>query len=141
VDFGLARVTKGGMVKAGEIWATPYYVPPETIEGREEDFRSDMYAFGATLYHALAGKPPCAEPSMETRALLEAKRKVLPLKEAAPGVSPQMCRVVDRAMAYEPDDRFHSYTEMIGALGAAAAAGGRADGRGKGWWLVAGTAA
>ena len=58
VDFGLALVTKGGMATATEIWATPYYVPPEAIEGLAEDFRSDVYAFGATLYHALAGKPP-----------------------------------------------------------------------------------
>ncbi len=33
VDFGLALVTKGGKAKATEIWATPYYVPPEAIEG------------------------------------------------------------------------------------------------------------
>jgi eukaryotic-like serine/threonine-protein kinase len=54
VDFGLALVTHGGKAQATELWATPYYVPPETVEGQAEDFRSDIYAFGATLYHALA---------------------------------------------------------------------------------------
>ena len=59
VDFGLALLLgKGGTAQAKEIWATPYYVPPETIEGHPEDFRSDMYAFGATLYHAAVGRPP-----------------------------------------------------------------------------------
>ena len=53
VDFGLALVTQGGKAQATELWATPYYVPPETVEGHAEDFRSDIYAFGATLYHAL----------------------------------------------------------------------------------------
>ena len=72
VDFGLALVTQGGKAQAKELWATPYYVPPETVEGDEEDFRSDIYAFGATLYHALAGKPSCGEESMSTDLLREA---------------------------------------------------------------------
>jgi tRNA A-37 threonylcarbamoyl transferase component Bud32 len=117
VDFGLALLLgKGGTAKPTEIWATPYYVPPETIEGHPEDFRSDMYAFGATLYHALAGKPPCNEESMATNILREAKRKVVPLQTAAPWVTPRTCALVDRAMAYDPKKRFSSYDEMISYL-------------------------
>ena len=117
VDFGLALLLgKGGTAQAKEIWATPYYVPPETIESHPEDFRSDMYAFGATVYHALAGKPPCDEESMATVILREAKRKVVPLQTSAPWVSPQTCRAVDRAMAYDPAKRFQSYDEMLAHL-------------------------
>ncbi|MEO0017598.1 MAG: hypothetical protein RLZZ522_881 [Verrucomicrobiota bacterium] len=117
VDFGLALlIGKGGTAQATEFWATPYYVPPETIEGHPEDFRSDMYAFGATLYHALAGKPPCNEESMATHLLREAKRKVVPLQTAAPWITPRTCAVVDRAMAYDPAQRFASYDEMISYL-------------------------
>ncbi|MGC4017728.1 MAG: protein kinase [Luteolibacter sp.] len=116
VDFGLALVTKGGKAQATEIWATPYYVPPETIEGLEEDFRSDVYAFGATLYHALAGVPSCAEETMDTLKLREAKQNVRPLAQAAPGLTPETCAVVDRAMAYDPANRFTSYDEMLAAL-------------------------
>ncbi len=117
VDFGLALLLgKCGTAQAQEIWATPYYVPPETIEGQSEDFRSDMYAFGATSYHALAGKPPCNEESMATAILREAKRKVVPLQTSAPWVSALTCAVVDRAMAYDPAKRFQSYDEMIAHL-------------------------
>jgi len=116
VDFGLALVTKGGEAKADEIWATPYYVPPEAIEGGVEDFRSDIYAFGATLYHALAGVPSCNEDSMDTKLLRNAKTKVIPLKRVAPEVSYETCAIVDRAMSYEPRNRFRSYNEMIIAL-------------------------
>ena len=116
VDFGLALVTKGGKATAAEIWATPYYVPPETIEGQEEDFRSDVYAFGATLYHALAGKPSCNEESMDTNRLREAKKKILPLAKAAPWISADTCAIVDRAMAHEPKQRFRSYDELLSAL-------------------------
>jgi tRNA A-37 threonylcarbamoyl transferase component Bud32 len=116
VDFGLALVTKGGKAKATEIWATPYYVPPETIEGMQEDFRSDLYAFGATIYHALAGKPPCDEESMDTNKLREAKRRVMPLAKMAPWVSLDTCLAVDRAMAHDPNQRFRSYNDLLSAL-------------------------
>jgi len=116
VDFGLALVTMGGKAQAKEIWATPYYVPPEAIEGRPEDFRSDIYAFGATFYHALAGKPPCGEESMVTTILREAKLNVRPLAAAAPQLNAETCAVIDRAMAFEPGRRFQSYDELIAAL-------------------------
>jgi hypothetical protein len=119
VDFGLALVTQGGKATASELWATPYYVPPETVEGGEEDFRSDIYAFGSTLYHALSGKPPCGEESMATDVLREAKKKILPLSAADPSLSVDTCRVIERAMAYQPADRFASYDEMIAGLATA----------------------
>jgi len=119
VDFGLALVTKGGTATADEIWATPYYVPPETIDGAAEDFRADIYALGATLYHALAGRPSCAEDSMSSAVLREAKRHIPRITEVAPWLSAETCAVVDRSMAYAPADRFSSYDELIAALNGA----------------------
>jgi len=116
VDFGLALVTKGGSATAAEIWATPYYVPPETIEGLAEDFRSDIYAFGATFYHALAGKPSCDEETMDTNRLREAKRKIPSLVKVAPGISAETCAIIERAMAHDPEQRFRSYDDLIAAL-------------------------
>ncbi len=116
VDFGLALVTQGGTARATEIWATPFYVPPETVEGHAEDFRSDIYAFGATLYHALSGSPPCGGDWTTSEALLEAKKHIAPLGMAAPWASTATCRLVDRAMAHDPAARFDSYDELIAAL-------------------------
>jgi len=129
VDFGLALVTQGGKAQAAEIWATPYYVPPETIEGYPEDFRSDIYAFGATLYHALAGKPSCGEETMKTDVLREAKKRVVPLGRLEPSLSEATVRIVNKAMHYHPADRYASYEEMITDLQKAqkrVAAGGSA---------------
>jgi serine/threonine protein kinase len=119
VDFGLALVTQGGKAQATELWATPYYVPPETVEGKPEDFRSDIYAFGATLYHALAGKPSCGEESMATDILREAKKKIVPLSAVEPSISVDTCRIVEHAMAYESSARFSSYDELIANLAVA----------------------
>lgn len=119
VDFGLALVTKEGKATASELWATPFYVPPETVEGKEEDFRSDIYALGSTLYHALAGTPPCNEASMSTTLLLKAKQEIVPLHKVAPEISEKTCQIVAHAMAYLPENRFSSYDEMIQLLSSA----------------------
>ncbi len=112
VDFGLALVTQGGVAKADEVWATPYYVPPEALLGQEEDFRSDMYALGATLYHALSGKPSIPEHTKSSRTVLDGKKHIEPLANIAPWLKPETCQLVERAMAFQPEDRFDSYQEM-----------------------------
>ena len=119
VDFGLALVTQGGAAKAEEIWATPYYVSPETLDNLEEDFRSDMYALGATLYHALSGVPPFTVETRSTTELKTIKQTIPKLKKVAPWLSKETCYVIDRAMAFAPKDRFSSYREMHAALEAA----------------------
>jgi len=112
VDFGLALVTQGGLAKADEIWATPHYVPPEALDGKEEDFRSDIYALGATLYHALSGKTPLSADTKSTREVRRAKEHIPPLAKVAPWLNAATCRMVDKAMALRPEDRFASYVEM-----------------------------
>ncbi len=113
VDFGLALRTHGGKAHAAEIWATPYYVSPETIQGSPEDIRADIYAFGATLYHALSGKVPCGDRTMSSSALVEAKRNIVPLRDVMPTLSDGICKVVEKAIAFDPKDRFSSYDEII----------------------------
>lgn len=119
VDFGLALMTKGGVATPDELWATPFYVPPETIEGLEEDYRADVYAFGATFYHVLAGKPPCTEESMVTTQLREAKKHIVPLSIACPHLAMETCAVIECSMAYDPSARFGSYDELIESLNTA----------------------
>ena len=61
LDFGLARKTPAGggpgtMTVRHEIAGTPHYMSPEQIRGETVDQRSDVFAFGATLYRMLAGR-------------------------------------------------------------------------------------
>ncbi|MEO8206592.1 MAG: serine/threonine-protein kinase, partial [Chthoniobacterales bacterium] len=55
VDFGLALALADEAAQRGEVWGTPYYIAPEKLNNEPEDFRSDMYSLGGTLFHALAG--------------------------------------------------------------------------------------
>lgn len=116
LDFGLALITQEGRVRANEVWATPYYVPPEALEQGIEDFRSDLYAFGASLYHALYGRPPFESTSTSNTILRRAKQTIPRLCQAAPWVSPATGEVIDRMMAFQPGDRWASYAEVIKAL-------------------------
>ncbi|MCP5551239.1 MAG: serine/threonine protein kinase [Akkermansiaceae bacterium] len=54
VDFGLA-LQHGGSDEVEDLWATPFYVPPEKLDGEADDFHEDIYS-GRDLFHALAGR-------------------------------------------------------------------------------------
>jgi serine/threonine protein kinase len=116
VDFGLALITQDGSAQAEEVWATPYYVPPETLERGTEDFRSDIYAFGATLYHALAGRPPFESTSTANSVLRRAKQTIPRLTKVAPWIGQATGETIDRMMAFKPEHRWSSYAEVIASF-------------------------
>ena len=116
LDFGLALITQDGRAQAKEAWATPYYVPPEALERDIEDFRSDLYAFGATLYHGLAGCPPFESGTNSISSLRKAKKAIPKLCKVAPWISRNTGEIVDRMMAFNPDHRWPSYSKVMKAL-------------------------
>jgi hypothetical protein len=113
VDFGLAVLMEHAGSVAGEVWGTPYYVAPEPLDGRPEDFRSDMYALGATLFHALTGKPPHQANTNSMRELLEIKRQPVLAQSAAPFISSATAHLLNKMLSFSPEDRFQSYPELI----------------------------
>ena len=113
VDFGLARILESVDRDEGEIWATPYYVPPEKLHQEMEDFRSDIYSLGATLFHALAGQPPYSADTASIDELKAIKDKAISLEMFSPNVSVTTCGLIDRMMERNPEDRYSSYEEMI----------------------------
>ena len=116
VDFGLAVLLEHAGTVMGEIWGTPAYVAPEKLDNRREDLRSDIYSLGATLFHALAGVPPCDLETNQMGVLLEAKRKQPALRTLAKGVSEATAFAIDKTLKFEPGERFQSYEELIKAL-------------------------
>ncbi len=116
IDFGLALITKGGKVKSEEIWATPHYVPLEVLDRKKEDLRSDLYALGSTLYHALQGNPPFKATSTRTKDLRESKKQIPKIGENLPSLSASTCAVIDMMMAYEPKKRMSTYSEALAMM-------------------------
>ncbi len=116
VDFGLAGAADQKTETKGEIWGTPYYVAPENLNNEPEDFRSDIYSLGATLFQALAGRPPIEGETNSASALRELKNQPLVLAEVAPDISDETSRTIMRMLAPNPAQRFGSYQELIKAL-------------------------
>ncbi len=110
-DFGLT--TSGDAIRAGEGWAgTLAYLAPEQIRGERLDARTDVYALGCVLYHALTGRPPFAGD--DEQAVLDAHLQGRPPvpSDVVPGLPPALDDVVRRAMAKRPEDRFATAGEL-----------------------------
>ena len=116
VDFGLAIVMDEEAMVRGEIWGTPYYIAPEKLDNQPEDFRSDIYSLGGTLFHALAGRPPYEAESASMVALKQLKSQQVSLQAFAPDVSSETAYVINRMMAKNPEERYQSYEDLIGHL-------------------------
>lgn len=115
VDFGLSLLHSESDVER-EIWVTPYYAAPETLLRRQEDFRTDMYALGATMYHMLVGAPPKVDASQSSDILLESKKTLPPMDQVVNDISPMTCFIVDKLMTFNLEDRFSSYAELMNAV-------------------------
>ncbi len=113
VDFGLAVVMDEVAHARGEIWGTPYYIAPEKLDNQPEDFRSDIYSLGGTLFHALAGRPPYEADTASTVALKQLMSQPVSLQAFAPDVSSETAYVINRMLAKNPAERYASYPELV----------------------------
>ena len=116
VDFGLSLSFETTDHFDGEIWGTPYYVAPEKLEREKEDFRSDLYSLGATLFHAISGRPPYEGEDPNAVAMKHLSGNVVSLKAFVPDISDQMAYAVSKAMARYPEDRYESFAAFIEQL-------------------------
>ena len=115
-DFGLASVAAQSPEDHREIWGTPHYVAPERLKNEPEDFRSDIYSLGATLFHAIAGRAPIEGETNSAIALLKLKSDPINLKQVVPEVLETTACVFHRMIAPDAKDRFSSYDELVSEL-------------------------
>jgi len=119
-DFGLARVARTGetseLTQAGITMGTPLYMSPEQVEGKPLDPRSDLYSFGATCYHILAGSPPFQGETVLGVAMQHIKTPPEPLENHRRDLPPALCRMVHRMLAKDPNNRYQSAGELLGDL-------------------------
>jgi hypothetical protein len=114
-DFGSARLAdRATMTQTGALVGTLGYVAPNVVAGRRADARDDVYGLGMTLYFALTGEPP---PIAAPGATLSdhAGHGVHP-RELRLAVPPWLDRIVARATAPDPADRFATVNRMREAL-------------------------
>jgi eukaryotic-like serine/threonine-protein kinase len=128
-DFGLAAFATQNSQSDSVIWGTPAYVAPERLCNQPEDLRSDIYSLGATLFHAVAGKPPIDSSTTSATELRELKQHPSELRAIAPDVSAPTARVLQRMIAPDPKQRFSFYNDVLAELDVARRAFERAEAR------------
>lgn len=116
VDFGLALFVERGPDSSSEIWATPYYVAPEKVIDNREDYRSDIFSLGATLFHALTGRPPHKAESNNIQELRSIKTRRVALEDSGLRFAPRTVHVVNRMVAFRPQERCANYDETVEEL-------------------------
>jgi serine/threonine-protein kinase len=117
IDFGLAALPHlEGMTATGIILGTPEYMAPEQIRGQPVDPRTDVYALGALIYHALVGHPPFRGDSPIAVSFAQVNEPLQPPDTVVSGISPAWSQLVVRAMAKDPSQRFQGVGELAAAL-------------------------
>ena len=95
---------------------TPQYMAPEQLFGEPVDARADLYATGAVLFECVTGRPVFEAPTV--LALIARHLDGRPPDPATlnPEVPAQLGRVILRALARRPEDRWQSASELLQAL-------------------------
>ncbi|MBL8716656.1 MAG: serine/threonine protein kinase [Myxococcales bacterium] len=126
LDFGVAKLmlpetrdpalASTALTALGAVVGTPEYMAPEQARGREVDRRTDLYALGASLYHALSGRVPFSAPSVNALLFAIVEDAPLSLSSLRGDLDPGLVAVIDRAMRKRPEDRYPSAAEFREAL-------------------------
>jgi serine/threonine-protein kinase len=122
-DFGLTRLAGSDteLTGSGQWIGTVEYCSPEQLRGERTDARADVYSLGCVLFAALCGKPPFSQGTV-TATMLAHLHDPPPLPSSL-GAPHEFDRVIARALAKRPEDRYPS----TGDLGRAALAAARGE--------------
>ncbi len=116
-DFGIAKLLDAqGVTHTGQVLGSPAHMAPEQIEGGEVDARADVFGTGVLLYEMLTGTLPFEgqNPAQVLRRVLDGT--FLPAERVRPRVGAAYGRIVARALARDPADRYPSAQAFALAL-------------------------
>ncbi len=118
-DFGIARAVSQQtmtLTKPGLVMGSVYYISPEQAQGHELHESSDLYSVGVVLYQMLTGELPFTGESPVTVALKHIGDPVPTIDTQKLGVSPALAAIVNKLLQKQPNNRFHSASEVASAL-------------------------
>ncbi len=116
-DFGLARALGESAMDDGEVvWGTPSYFAPEQAAGDRVLPATDVYAIGIILYEMLVGRVPFIGTDDQDVARKQLYEAHVPIDQINPNIPEPVARIVDAAMAKNPNERFLTADHLREAL-------------------------
>jgi serine/threonine protein kinase/Tol biopolymer transport system component len=129
LDFGLARhagesltthdsptVIGAPITSAGMIVGTLPYMPPEQLEGKPTDVRSDIFALGAVLYEMVTGRRAFEAESQASLITKIMSQQPVSIASLQPITPPALERLVAKCLEKDPDDRWQSASDVASEL-------------------------
>jgi len=110
-DFGIALLPRGSRTMGG-VFGSPKYISPEQVFGKEADGRSDVFALGAVLYELLTGSPAFTASDLDAVLCQVINELPPPPSSRNRNIGVGFDRIVAKAMAKDPDERYGSAEEM-----------------------------
>ncbi len=112
-DFGISRqLNDEGVTATGRVIGTTDYVAPEQAMGKDIDTRSDIYSLGIVLFEMLTGDVPYEADNQIGVAMKHVNEPIPDVQVLRPDISAASGRVVDKATAKEPEERYETIEEM-----------------------------
>jgi len=119
MDFGAGQEMRpNSESKLSTIAGTPYYMAPEVMNGAPPSRQSDIYSLGVLLYRLVTREYPVEGTSVQELREAHARRAARLLRDSRSDLPEAFVRVVERALAFEPRDRFATAGEMAKSLAA-----------------------
>jgi hypothetical protein len=118
-DFGVAYVPASDVTQDGSALGSPRYMSPEQVLGQPIDARADVFSLGVVLYELLTRRTPFERPGDTTvYALMQriANEPHPPLRQVDPEIPAGFDRILDRALAKRPQDRYQGADELASDL-------------------------
>ena len=120
-DFGLAKhaSTVNSLSRDNSFAGTVAYIAPEQIQGGDIDSRADVYSLGCVLFEALAGRQPFERDNDLAVVFAHLREPPPSLSLLRPDLPESLDRVIERALAKNPDQRYPTAAELMEDAGQA----------------------
>lgn len=115
-DFGVAKIISQQMTQAGAMMGTPNYMSPEQIQGHAVDGHADQFSLAVIAYEILTGEKPFVGDYLPTLLYKIVREEPVAPQRLNPTLTPQIERVLRKALAKAPEERYGTCTEFINAL-------------------------
>jgi len=115
-DFGIAHLEQSDLTIDGDVLGTPSYMAPEQLLGGQVDHRADLYATGLLFFEMLTG-----EKAFQNRQIFDLVRTMREGQPADiwakhPEVSATLVAVINRALAFDPNERYQTAAEFADTI-------------------------